>query len=185
MRNPYVLCSLFLVLAGCAADNNARELSRLTLAQVVSYEDSVRKLSRTLSNHYGQTAEDLSKDLQQGAKIDRRLARWTDAEEAAIDAMKDGGLTPPRLRDFISSSLKSDKERVDEINAEIAALRAGEKQSVAQLEVKEDRLKSVRHKLEKLQAEPGLTSYLNRLKPLFDTAKAAFEKSEETVNEAQ
>jgi hypothetical protein len=48
--------------------------------------------------------------------------------------------------------------------------------------VKETRFRSVRQKLEKLQADPGFTSYLDRVKPLFEAAKRAYENSEDISN---
>jgi hypothetical protein len=169
-------------LAACSADNNARELSRQTLVQVVSYEDAVRALSRTLGSSYEKTTSDLAKDSAYSGEVSVHTMRLVDAQEAAIEAMNNGGLTPPMLRSYVSETLKKEQDRQDAIVADIAALKAEQKKSMAALDVKETRFRSVRQKLEKLQADPGLTSYLNRLKPLFEAAKSAYKNSENTSN---
>jgi hypothetical protein len=168
-----------LLIAGCAADRNARELGRVTLSQVVAYEDSVRQLSRQLNSHYKTTADNLAVNLAREAGNDLERARMTDAEDAAVAALDKGRLDPPMIRDFLTVSVQSEKEREIAVAAQIGAVRTGQKRAMADLQVKEDRLKEVRGKLERLQVDPGFTSYLNRLKPLFDAVKASGDAPQE------
>ena len=177
MRRLIVLVAI--LTSGCAADESARDLSRVTLSQVVAYEDSIRKLSRDLNSNYQTTADHLAVNLQESARLNQNRSRRTDAQSAATAALQEGRLTLPMIRDFLAAEVKKDEDRKALVNADIAALRAAQKQVMAEVQVKEDRLKGIREKLEHLQADPGWTSYLDRLKPLYDAVKTAADKPSE------
>jgi hypothetical protein len=161
----------FVLLSACEADNNARNLSRVTLTQVIAYEEAERAAGRTLNSYYQQQTDSIATTLTTLAEVGGRVDTTSNAEAVGEQAYEKGRLTPPMIRDFVASSTEQDRQTQVTFTEAITAMRKAQSQGRAAASVEEDRLKDVRSYLEKLQAEPGLTSYLDRMKPLYDAVK--------------
>ncbi len=175
------LCAGSLALAGGCAnspDAGARQLARETLAQVVEYEDSVRGLNRELTDYYGKNFDDIQMALLAQRSIESGVIRNQLAGDLA-DRFIAQGVRDSDFRDFfVQVQQAQDQARLR--NAEIVGqLDEQRKTTLAQVIMREQKLKALRVRLEKLQTPPSLSDQISQLREFYEAAKDAYDEAKE------
>ncbi len=150
-RNLIYLLAL-VVFSGCSSAKEAREVSRVTLAQLTTYENLVDKKIRVEKTFYSQSMANLQESLKRGQETEDMIKvsrAVNDFDSYASNPKND--LKAKDLREFVVNLL----EELRHSRTLYAEAKAKYNQdllnSLAKLELQRDSLDKVQKGLEKLQ----------------------------------
>jgi hypothetical protein len=181
MRRRYllwILSSVVIILSGCATGKEARDVARVTLAQIITYEELVDQKIKGEQTYYKDSVSILGESLQwrqftAEAGIVTRAAQ--DFRRKVSNSQKD--LQTSDLRDAVDKLLESIRQSRASYAFALTEYNEDLLKSLDALELQKQSLEKVRKGLEQLQSE---SSDVKRLKEWFEFAKKTkdeFEKS--------
>src|SRR6266850_1016854 len=164
--------------SGCAneAEVHARNLAQETLAHVTEYEESVRSLSRSLEHYYTESYGDIETAVLFEQSLDNGVVRNVAAGDLA-DQLSQRNLQDSDFRDIVRHVLALQAESRTKYTAQLDQLRAERKATLEQVASREERLKTVRTRLEKLQILPSTDDQIAQLRDFYEAASAAYSKT--------
>lgn len=156
-------------LFGCASGKEAREVARITLDQIITYEELIERKVKAEQVYYKESLNILHESLKSG-QFTTELTMVTkaaqDFQSYVFHSKKD--LQPKELRDSVYKLLESLRHSRARYANALTEYNEDLRKSLAALEVHKESLKKVRKGLEQLQAKP---SDVERLKEWFEFAK--------------
>ncbi len=172
MSGTQIRLSIFtftLLLHACAADQHAQDLSKETLIQVIEYDDTMQKLSRTLKEDYVKRQVSLQKASSRAttggtsAEIDRIAVD-------AVDKVILHGFLVSDVRRFMSDVQDARRAQEAKLQAAWTSFDAKQQAVLEKTKVSQEQLKSVKIALEHLQTSASIEEEIERLLPLFEAA---------------
>ena len=173
----FMLLVLAFSVIGCAtpAEKNAVHLTRVTLAEVVDFEASVRELQRTTAQDYAEAYEALENHLLKNL-IYVNSARTNRAVGVLADQAVDRPIRDSDFAALVTTILSQEAEETAATAAMLSELQGERERFEKQAAAQEQFLKAARTKLERLQVPPGFNDRISLLKRVYEAASSAYEE---------
>ncbi len=164
-----LLFGAILIMVGCTTGKPAREVARLTLKQVISYEEEVNSKIKSEQKYY----KDKVNSFQEGIKSDTKTRQNDIVSRSAQDfqnlvIFSKNEISEKQLRDSIDKVLGNIKQMRTENEQLLINYQSDFLTSLEKLEYNKKTLELLRKDLAKLQARPK--DYA-KLKELFEYGK--------------
>jgi hypothetical protein len=181
MRRRYLLLtlsSIVIILSGCTTGKEARDVARVTLAQIITYEGLVEHKIKGEQTYYKDSVSILGESLQQRqftaeASIVTRAAQ--DFQSKVSNSQKD--FQANDIRDAVDRLLESVRQSRASYAFALTEYNEDLLRSLDALELQKKSLEKVRKGLEQLQSESSDVALIKEWFEFGKETKDEFEKS--------
>ncbi len=177
-RLYFLLCLILGLFCGCGT--TARNVARLELVQIATYEQQIDKKIKAEKKFYKQTAKNIEDRFSQLTPyaLSSSMTNWSNQAADEIVGQPVKHVTDWDIIKFVDSAIvdyQANRVKWSEMNVQIKKELDA---NIAPLEIAKKQLKEVRKKIEKLQQEPTEANQIMELRAFIQGTQEAYEKLE-------